>query len=212
VVILKGEKEMKRIITITALVLAFGLGFVFTHAYAREAISKDPFRSFETSKLIGTTVRDPSGEPAGTIQDFVVDSNGHIDFVILSHGFYDFYGEYIPYVPIPPQIVAVPFSAITIKPDEKIATLKISRSKLDFAPKFVESDLNNRRWAENVYRYYGLQLYWTGVGYTREEGSTMGNPMSEQMVKPYTLKEQKDKPYIWGYSPNSESYMEGWRW
>jgi hypothetical protein len=112
----KGEKKMKRIITITALVLAFGFGFVFANAYAGGGMSKDRFRSFDTSKLIGTIVKDPLGESAGIIRDFVFDSNGHINFVILSHGFYDFYGEYVPYVPVPAQTVAVPFSAITIKP------------------------------------------------------------------------------------------------
>ena len=196
---------MKRIITITVLVIAFGFGFVFTNAYAGGRMSKDRFRSFETSKLIGTMVKDPTGESVGTIRDFVLDSNGHIDFVILSHYLDDFNSEYIPYYPIPPETVAVPFSAITIKPDEKIAALKFSGSKLDFAPTFAKSDLNNRKWAENDYRYYGLQPYWT-------EGGSRGNPMSEQMMKPYTLREQKDKRYIWGYNPNSETYRYSWHW
>jgi sporulation protein YlmC with PRC-barrel domain len=200
---------MNKIMTIVALVLAFG--FVFVAAYAGTGISKDRFRSFEASKFIGTMVKEPSGESVGTIQDFVLDSNGHIDFVILSHSFYGFNGEYIPY-PIPRHTVAVPFSAITIRPNEKIAVLRFSREKLDFAPNFAKSDLNNRKWAENDYKYYGLQPYWTEGRYTKEEGSTMGNPMSEHMLKPYTLREQKVKRYIWGYSPNSEGYMDSWHW
>jgi sporulation protein YlmC with PRC-barrel domain len=203
---------MKRIITITALVLAFGFGFVYANAYAGTGLSKGRFRSFETSKLIGTIVKDPTGESVGKIRDFVLDSNGHIDFVILSHYLYDFNSEYVPYYPIPRETVAVPFSAITIKPNEKIAALKFNGSELDFAPQFVMSDLNNRKWAENVYKYYGLQPYWTEGEYTRRMSSTMNEPMSEQMLKPYTLREQKEMRYIWGYSPNSDSYMDSYHW
>jgi len=160
------REKMKRVITIIAMVLAFGLSFVSANAYAGGEMSKDRFRSFDTSKLIGTIVKDPLGESAGTIRDFVFDSKGHIDFVILSHGLFYFYGEYVPYVPVPPRTVAVPFSAITIKPNERNVVLIFSKSWLDFAPQFAESDLNNRKWAENVYKYYGLQPYWTEGGYT----------------------------------------------
>jgi sporulation protein YlmC with PRC-barrel domain len=129
---------MERIITITTLILAFGLGFVLTNAYASGGMSKDRFKSFETSMLIGTQVKDAKGTYVGTIQDFVFDSNGHIDFVILSHYFSDFNWEYVPYypVPLPRETVAIPFSSITINHhNEKNAILKFSRSKLDSAPR-----------------------------------------------------------------------------
>jgi len=44
-------------------------------------------RAYEVSRFVGTEVENPLGEAVGTIQDFVFDSNGHIDFVILSHNF-----------------------------------------------------------------------------------------------------------------------------
>jgi sporulation protein YlmC with PRC-barrel domain len=206
------RKKMKRIMTLTALILAFGLVFMFANAYAASGMSKDRFRSFEVSKFIGAKVTDSTGVWEGTIQDFVLDSNGHIDFVILSRDFYNFNTNYIPYYPVPPQTVAVPFSAIRLNLKEKIALLKFSGSKLDFAPTFMMSDLSNRKWVEKDYKYYGLQPYWTEGRYARRMSSTMNRPMSEQMMRPYTMREQQVKKYIWGYSPNSDSYMDSYHW
>jgi sporulation protein YlmC with PRC-barrel domain len=151
---------MSRLIAVIALVLAFGLGTMFANAYTEGGMAKGWPRAYEVSRLLGTKVENPSGEAVGTIQDFVFDSNGHIDFMILSDNFW------WEYVRMPSQIVAVPFSEITVKPNEKISVLKFSGWKLDFVPKFDKSDMNNRKWAENVYRYFGLQPYWTEGGHT----------------------------------------------
>jgi sporulation protein YlmC with PRC-barrel domain len=151
---------MNKIIAVIALVLTFGLGSVFANAYAGGGMAKGWPRTYEVSRLLGAELENPLGEAVGTIQDFVFDSHGHIDFVILSHNFW------WEYVPMPSQTVAVPFSEITVKPNEGISILKFSGWKLDFVPKFDKSDMNNRKWAENVYRYFGLQPYWTEGGHT----------------------------------------------
>jgi hypothetical protein len=67
------------------LVLTLGLGSVFVNAYAGGGMAKGWLRVYEVSRLLGAEVENPLGEAVGTIQDFVFDSNGHIDFVILSH-------------------------------------------------------------------------------------------------------------------------------
>ena len=150
---------MNRIITAVALVLVFGVGFAFSNAYAKGEMSKSPYRAYETDGLIGTPVQNPLGDVVGSIRDFVIDSNGHVEFVILSH---DFYWEYVPR---PPQTVVVPFSEMTVRPDKKVSVLKFSAWKLDFVPLFEKSEVSHRRWAESVYRYYGLQPYWTEGGH-----------------------------------------------
>jgi len=146
---------MNRIITAVVISLAFGVGFVFTSAFAKSEMSKSSYKAYETKGLIGTRVENPLGDVVGSIQDFVIDSNGHVEFVILSH---DFYWEYVPR---PSQTVVVPFSEITVTPNARISILKFSAWKLDFAPVFEKSDISHRRWAENVYRYFGLHPYWT---------------------------------------------------
>ena len=116
---------------------------------------KSGFMELNTFNLVGATVENPIGEVVGSIDDFVVDSNGHIDFVILT---YNFPWEYAP---VPPQSIAVPFSEITVKPNGKVAVLKFSGWKLELAPKFAKGDMNNRKWAINDYRYFGLRPPWT---------------------------------------------------
>jgi sporulation protein YlmC with PRC-barrel domain len=205
---------MKKIITMIALVLVFGFSFVSANAYAAGVMSKDRFRSFEANQLIGTEVDNPSGESVGTIKDFVLDSNGHIDFVILSQDFYwePSYGFYWEYITVTPQTVVVPFRAIKVEPNGKTAIFKFSEWKLNFPPEFVKSDLSNRKWGVTVYQYYGLQPYWTEGRSTQSMGSTMNKPMIEKMMKPYTIREQKEKKYIWGYSPYSDRYMDSYHW
>ena len=149
---------MSRIIIAAALVLVFGLGFVLANAYATGEMSKSSYKAYDTNGLIGTRVENPLGEVVGSIQDFVIDSNGHVEFVILSHNFY------WEYVPRPSQTVVVPFSEIAVKPDAKICVLKFSAWRLDFAPTFEKSGMSHRRWAESVYRYFGLQPYWNEEG------------------------------------------------
>jgi len=146
---------MSRIIIAAALVLVFGLGFVLANAYATGEMSKSSYKAYDTNGLIGTRVENPLGEVVGSIQDFVIDSNGHVEFVIVSH---DFYWEYVPR---PSQTVVVPFSEMTVNPNKKISVLKFSAWKLDFAPIFEKSEIGHRSWTESVYRYFGVHPYWT---------------------------------------------------
>jgi sporulation protein YlmC with PRC-barrel domain len=146
---------MNRIITAVALVLIFGLGFAFTNAYAGDRMSQGWYRAYETKNLIGTPVENPLGEMVGSIQNFVVDPSGHVDFVIVKHTFY------WEYVPRPSQTVAVPFKDIIVRPSEKISILKFSAWKLDFAPKLETNEIGLRHWADRDYSYFGLRPYWT---------------------------------------------------
>ena len=145
---------MRRIITAAALVLVSGLGFVLTNACAAtDGVLRSSYEAYQTNELIGTRVENPLGEVVGTVQDFVIDSNGHVEFVIVSH---DFYWEYVPR---PSQNVVVPFSEMTVNPSKKISVLKFSAWRLDFAPLFEKGQMGHRSRSESVYRYYGLKPY-----------------------------------------------------
>jgi hypothetical protein len=56
-------------------------------------------------------------------------------------------------------MVAVPFSELS-KGGENLMTLRISKETLLDSPTFAESDMTNLRYADSVYRYYGVQPYW----------------------------------------------------
>jgi hypothetical protein len=46
-------------------------------------------------------------------------------------------------------------------------------------------DLTNETWAENVYRYFGRQPYWTEGGLVKEGMESMEEEPMETMEYPY---------------------------
>lgn len=117
---------------------------------------------FESSRLMGASVQLSSGEAAGGIHDFLIDSSdGRIAFLVLSD------------VPArPATFIAVPFAELSTR--ENGFVLNVTNEQLAYAVGFDESELNNMRWAENVYRHFGLEPYWT-------ERMEMGPAPSEDM-------------------------------
>ncbi len=103
---------------------------------------------FDSARLMGASVQLSSGEAAGEIHDFVIDSSdGRIPFLVLS----DFPSR-------PTTFIAVPFAELSI--GERGFVLNATGDQLALAVGFDDSELNNIRWADNVYRYFGLEPYW----------------------------------------------------
>lgn len=66
-----------------------------------------------------------------------------------------------------------------VKEDTYGFVLNTSREYLALASGFDESsDLDNPRWAEDVYRYFGQEPYWTIGG--QMESPTMEQPMKDE--------------------------------
>ncbi len=128
---------------------------------------------YETTEMMGTEVQLSDGEGAGKINDFVIDSsNGRVALLVLS----DVPGRET-------SLIAVPFSVLSAR-GENGFVLSTSREHLALASGFDEvGDLDNSRWTEDIYRYFGQQPYWT-IG--DEMGSSnMGKPMEgEENMEP----------------------------
>jgi sporulation protein YlmC with PRC-barrel domain len=106
---------------------------------------------YESSRFMGAGVQLPNGDAAGRINDFVIDSSdGRISFLVLSD-----------VSERPTTSVAVPFGILSTR-GEDVFVLNTTGEQLGLATGFDEfSDLNNSRWAGDVYRYFGQQPYWT---------------------------------------------------
>ena len=140
---------MRKIILAAVLVLALIFGYAVAKSMAHEMMSK----SGETSELLGTAVKNPQGEDLGTIADIVTGPEGRVAFVVLSYWVSD----------DTQKRVAVPFGALSC--EEQNCVLNASKDTLDSAPTFVlEDDLTEPRLAEDIYRYFGVQPYWTEEG------------------------------------------------
>ena len=153
--------KKRAIYTAMTLILMTGLVFLSMAVYAGESMTKGGYQSYEMIATIGTSVHNPQGEYLGRIGDFVYDAEGHVDFAILSvGGFWRIGGKRI----------AVPFAALSYDSQNRHFILDTTAERLESAPRYDSKALGDRKWADQVYRYFGLQPYWT-------EGETTEHPM-----------------------------------
>jgi sporulation protein YlmC with PRC-barrel domain len=144
---------MKRALILLPIVWMFiiGLGFISSDVSAGGMRSQGLGGPFEMSELTGTPVKNLYGDYLGKIRDFVIDHEGRIAFAIIAHGGFLGMGE---------KSVTVPFHTLTYGHKERFFTLDISKERFATAPTFDRYMLS-RTWAEDAYRYFGLQPYWT---------------------------------------------------
>jgi len=143
---------MNKMLTVLSVVAVFGLALV-ANAYTMGSMHKnDMAMNYDVNRLIGTQVKNSDGEGLGSINDFVFDQGGRVIFAVLDHE---------------SRFVAIPYSALSIsgaKAEEARVVLNVDREKLDAAPEFDRTKaMTDRKWAGDVYRYFGQQPYWTEV-------------------------------------------------
>jgi sporulation protein YlmC with PRC-barrel domain len=105
--------------------------------------------------LMGANVQSKNGKAEARIDDLVIDSrDGRVAFLVLDR------------VPGRGDLeVAVPFGELSMKGNTFV--LDTTGERLAAAPSFDEySDMNNLKWAESVYRFFGQRPYWTEGGQT----------------------------------------------
>ena len=143
---------MRRIVLAAVLILALILGYTVPTAMAHEMMGKTGETS-QVSELLGKGVKNPEGEDLGTITDVVAGPEGRIAFAVLSY-----------WISSDTQMrVAVPFDALSCEGQNCV--LNVSKEAFDTAPVFVlEDELAEQKLAEDIYRYFGVQPYWTEEG------------------------------------------------
>jgi sporulation protein YlmC with PRC-barrel domain len=102
-----------------------------------------------SSQLMGARIETPKGEDVARINDLVVDTEkGHVVYLVLS----DVAGQ-------EGKLVALPFDTLS-ELRENVYVLNVTKDTLFAAPDFKWTDVTDRKYAEDIYRYYGLQPYW----------------------------------------------------
>jgi len=125
--------------------LPFGYFTEVRYLYSVEPI---PMAAFNATTLIGAPVQTSKGEDVAWVNDLVIDfAKDQVVYSDLS----DVGG-------MQGKMVAVPFSELSKKGD--MFTLHATREKLEEAPAFTWNDTTDLRYAESIYRYYGVQPYW----------------------------------------------------
>ena len=139
---------------------------IMSYRTARTPILESLFMGKTAPVLMGATVEPKDGKGTARIDDLVIDSkDGRVAFLVLDR------------VPGRAEEVAVPFGELTLNGNAFV--LNTTEKELASAPSFNElADMNNLGYAENVYKYFGQQPYWTIGG--QMESSPMGQPMLEE--------------------------------
>jgi sporulation protein YlmC with PRC-barrel domain len=166
---------MAKLTMITA-VAVFAFGLFAASAYASEEMAKGMNRPYELSEILGSTVKNLQGFYLGRITDLVVDPHGRVAFAVLSHGGFLRMGE---------ESVAIPFDALTYDSKGKHFALDITPERFRSAPAFTTRDPINEKWADDVYRYFGRQPYWTEGGLGKEGMEPMKKEPMGTMDYPY---------------------------
>jgi sporulation protein YlmC with PRC-barrel domain len=138
-----------RILTAAALAAILSLSALPACAQARmtPAERHDWERSHRVSKVIGSDVRNKSGDKIGDIRDLVVDDRGTIKLAIVSTGGFLGVGD---------RLHAVPWDVLTLGPkDDHI--LDIDKAHLQATPGFTSKtwpNLGDEHWLADNRRYY----------------------------------------------------------
>ncbi len=164
---------MKKALLFTGLALLFALGLAVSSSYADNwswaesyvtgrfnatpaTTEKSEFLLVNGMDLIGAPVKDSQGELLGLISMIEIDSQGHA-FAVINHGSYEYYGEGGGFTP-------VPFEALQIsKPElgQMTVALNMDERQLEAAPFYDPSVTDSRQYEASIYRFYGIQPYWT---------------------------------------------------
>lgn len=145
---------MNRKMIFLAAVSIIAFAFMSTGVLAGEGTEYPMGKAHKDVSLwIGKEVMNIQGESLGTVKDFVRDTDGRLSFAVVSHGGFLGFGE---------KKIAVPYSALTFDNDKQYFTCDVSMDRFANAPELQdEAKLHDRSYAEEIYRYFGLQPYWT---------------------------------------------------
>ncbi|OEU41425.1 hypothetical protein BGV40_15040, partial [Methanosarcina sp. Ant1] len=137
-----------------------------------------------TAKTInGDKVINMAGEHLGKIEDLMIDlENGRVAYAVLSFG---------GFLGIGNKLFAVPWEALSVKPDEHAFALDVSKEILEKAEGFDKDDwpltceqlaTSTREWLAKVYTCYGYKPYWETGGPGRTEKEIPRETESEKLA------------------------------
>ncbi len=154
----KGEKKMNKIY-LAAFVTLLSVGLAASASYAARPMTKSGFMTFNSSDLIGVSVRNPQGRFLGLVNGVMIASDGQA-FAIVNHGDYDLYGSGGVNTPVP--VAALRISE-TNSGKEKIV-LNTDTEHMDFAAYWDPAKTNNRQYEANIDEYFAIQPSWNEEG------------------------------------------------
>jgi hypothetical protein len=125
---------------------------IISYRTATPSLLQSLFMESRAPVLMGAMVQSKNEKVTARINDLVIDSrDGRVAFLVLDG------------VPGRTEQVAVPFSELSMSGHAFV--LNTTQEQLATAPSFNKlADMKNLRYAEDVYKHFGQQPYWTEEG------------------------------------------------
>ncbi|MGH9443773.1 MAG: PRC-barrel domain-containing protein [Thermoanaerobaculia bacterium] len=112
-------------------------------------------KSRSASAMIGSEVKNMTGEKLGKIEDLILDlDSGRIAYAVLSFGGFLHIGN---------KLFAIPPKVLNFHADKGEFLVNVDKSVLKNAPGFEKDDwpdVADRAYATKIYSYYGYTPYW----------------------------------------------------
>jgi hypothetical protein len=165
----KEGGNMKKLFALIAVgsLLSFGL---LMDSKAMESMAPRGGTASEVTGLIGTQVQTTEGDVVGSISEFIFDTGGRAVFAIVYQGSYEDFDV--------SRYVAVPFSLLSVMeldPAHLAVVFNGEKERILAASAYDRNtEMSWNDWGQDVYRYYGLQPYWTIE--SEEAAPAMGEP------------------------------------
>ena len=111
--------------------------------------------AIRAKKVIGTTVKDPSGTSIGKVEDIVLDKlSNNIMFAIVGFGGFLGMGE---------KFHPLPWSTLDYDEEEGGYVVSLTKEQLQSAPAYSMEELtqgDGTQFREQVYDFYNAPRYW----------------------------------------------------
>ena len=111
--------------------------------------------AIRAKKVIGTSVKDPTGTTIGKVEDIVLDKlSNHIMFAIVGFGGFLGMGE---------KFHPLPWSTLDYDEEEGGYVVSLSKDQLEAAPAYSMEELtqgDGSQFRERVYDFYKAPRYW----------------------------------------------------
>jgi len=144
-------------------------------------------KQIRASKLIGINVSSKDGDNFGQVQDLVIDpKTGKIQFALVGQGFMAGLGH---------QLVPVPWQAVNVRSEREFA-LNVDKKKLESAPTWTQSQMEQPDYTVRIYRFYELepQSDVGGPGASEEQsGQGQGSSSESDLEHQSSPQQQPDQ-------------------
>jgi PRC-barrel domain len=120
-----------------------------------ELNSSETHRLISADKVQGTVVYNNRGEKLGTVENVMIDKmTGKVAYAVMSFGGFLGMGE---------KFHPLPWSTLAYDTELDGYAVPLSKEVLEKAPTYAAGetiDMNDRRWGEQIHRYYNVDPYW----------------------------------------------------